>query len=126
MTTRGGPFFGVDPRSLRLRAEKMLAHLGLSGAGLSIALVDDACIRELNRDYRSINRPTDVLAFAMGEGEPAFVADKLPNLLGDVVISVPTAKRQASRLGRGLLDRASPRLRQSGIGLTGGTPGAAT
>jgi len=59
---------------------------------VALRLCDDATIRELNRDYRGKNKPTDVLAFAQREG-PA--AD--PSLLGDIVISVPTAKRQAKR-----------------------------
>ena len=57
---------------------------------VSLQLVDDAAIRVLNRDYRGKNKPTDVLAFAQREGPAAS-----PDLLGDIVISVPTAKRQA-------------------------------
>ncbi len=101
---------------MRLRAQKMVAALGLEDAELSIALVDDPCIQELNRDYRDIDRPTDVLAFAMAEGEegeerdPVVVPEGLPTLLGDVVISVPTARRQARRLGRPLLDELTTLL----------------
>ncbi|HEY5949638.1 MAG TPA: rRNA maturation RNase YbeY [Kofleriaceae bacterium] len=57
---------------------------------VALRLCDDATIRELNRDYRSKNRPTDVLAFAQREAATADFA-----LLGDIVISVETAKRQA-------------------------------
>ena len=60
---------------------------------VSVLLTDDADIRQLNRDFRSINTPTDVLAFAMREGEDS---DINPILLGDVVISLETAARQAS------------------------------
>lgn len=60
---------------------------------VSVLLTDDADIRQLNRDYRDIDAPTDVLAFAMREGEDS---DINPILLGDLVISLETAARQAS------------------------------
>ncbi len=56
--------------------------------------VDDREMRVLNRDYRGKDKPTDVLAFAHREG-PA--ADLHPDVLGDIVISVETAKQQAKR-----------------------------
>ncbi len=58
---------------------------------VSVLLTDDADIRQLNRDYRGIDTPTDVLAFAMREGEDP---DINPILLGDLVISLETAARQ--------------------------------
>jgi probable rRNA maturation factor len=61
-------------------------------AGLT--LTDDDEIHALNRDWRKKDRPTDVLAFAMREGKGGALA---PGLLGDVVISVETAARQARR-----------------------------
>ena len=60
---------------------------------VSVLLTDDADIRQLNRDYRGIDAPTDVLAFAMREGEDS---DINPILLGDLVISLETAARQVS------------------------------
>jgi probable rRNA maturation factor len=88
---------------VKRRAEKMLAALGLTGAELSVALVDDAAIRALNRDYRRKDRPTDVLAFAMEEGEGALAASGA-RVLGDVIVSIDTAARQARRRRRSLLD----------------------
>jgi probable rRNA maturation factor len=61
---------------------------------VSLRLVDDPTIHELNRDYRSKDKPTDVLAFAQREG-PAGALH--PELLGDIVISLDTARRQAKR-----------------------------
>lgn len=61
---------------------------------VSLRLTSDATIRVLNRDYRGKDRPTDVLAFAHREG-PA--AELHPELLGDLVISVETARAQAKR-----------------------------
>jgi probable rRNA maturation factor len=61
-------------------------------AELSILLTGDDRIQMLNRVYRKKNRPTDVLAFAQHEGT---FGDRASRLLGDVVISIPTARRQA-------------------------------
>ncbi len=55
-------------------------------------MVDDAAIRDLNRIYRGVDAPTDVLAFPMREGRFGRLS---PDLLGDVVISAETASRQA-------------------------------
>ena len=60
---------------------------------VSVLLTDDADIKHLNRDYRGVDAPTDVLAFAMREGEEGHVS---PNLLGDLVISLETASRQVT------------------------------
>ena len=66
---------------------------------VSILLTDDAEIRVLNHQYRHIDGPTDVLAFAMREG----IGGNLnPQLLGDLVISVPTAQRQSIANGHSL------------------------
>jgi probable rRNA maturation factor len=59
---------------------------------VSLRLTTDAEIRVLNRDYRGKDKPTDVLAFAQREAPGAS-----PDLLGDLVISVDTARRQAKR-----------------------------
>lgn len=83
---------------LRTRVRRMLRAAGLAedGARLeaSLRLTDDATIHALNRDFRDADRPTDVLAFAMREGEGAGLH---PEVLGDIVISVDTAARQARR-----------------------------
>ena len=55
--------------------------------------MDDREIREINRDYLGKDRPTNVISFAMQEGEGAGVQ---PDLLGDVVISAETAARDAA------------------------------
>jgi probable rRNA maturation factor len=67
-------------------------HEGRKDLEVALRLCDDAAIHELNRDYRGKNKPTDVLAFAQREAQGAD-----PSLLGDIVISVPTAKRQAKK-----------------------------
>ena len=75
-------------------ARAMLRALELPRAELSILLCGDREIHALNRDYRGKDKPTDVLAFAMREGEDA---GRAGDLLGDVVISLETAKRQAEQ-----------------------------
>ena len=60
---------------------------------VSVLLTDDGDMRQLNREYRGIDAPTDVLAFSMREGEDGGVN---PDLLGDLVVSLETAARQAS------------------------------
>ena len=66
---------------------------------LSIVLTDDAHIRVLNRDFRGKDMPTDVLSFCQMEGEP-FVSP-VP-ILGDLVISLETASRQADERGHSM------------------------
>jgi probable rRNA maturation factor len=91
------------PRPLARRverwAERMLAALALPSAVLSVHVCDDATIHALNRQYRRKDKPTDVLAFAAREARGFLVP---PELLGDVVISIETAARQAAAAGKGL------------------------
>jgi len=97
VSTRALKKRSVAPATVRERATRMLVALRLERAELSVLLCDDATIHELNRDYRDKDRPTDVLAFAMRDGEYGALA---PDLLGDVVISLETARRQAAEHGR--------------------------
>jgi probable rRNA maturation factor len=101
VTTQGGPFPDASRAVVRRRAEKMLAHLGLPAVELSVALVDDATIHRLNQSYRHKDKPTDVLAIPLQELTPPALPS--PGLLGDVILSVETARRQAARHRRPLL-----------------------
>jgi probable rRNA maturation factor len=83
----------ISGAAVRRAAEAMLRALGLSSAELSILLCGDRDIHALNRDYRGRDKPTDVLAFAMREGVDG---DRAGDILGDVVISIETAARQAA------------------------------
>jgi probable rRNA maturation factor len=82
------------------RARAMLDAVQMSESELSILLTDDDQIRVLNRLYRQKNRATDVLAFAQREG---VVRDRAGQLLGDVVVSIPTARRQGGARGAPLI-----------------------
>lgn len=99
VSTQGGPFAGVSARVIKGRAEKMLRHLGLAEVELSVALVDDATIHALNREFRHKDKPTDVLSFPQFDPVPVDVA----GLLGDVILSIETARRQAKLHRRPLL-----------------------
>ena len=79
-------------------AQRMLEAMGVGHADLSVLLCDDPTIHELNRTYRGMDKPTDVLAFALLEGQAMPQGELL--LLGDVVISIPTAIRQAEERQR--------------------------
>jgi probable rRNA maturation factor len=108
-------------RKLRVEVARMLRAAARrdrrSDYEASLRLVGDAAIHALNRDYRHKDRPTDVLAFAQREVPGSGVAPMStpdapdacpPELLGDIVISVDTARRQARRgLYRELLHLAS-------------------
>ena len=76
--------------------QKTLANLGLPEAELSLLLVDDRQIRKLNHRFLGRDKPTNVLAFSMREGEYSSLH---PHLLGDLVISIETAKRQSKQSG---------------------------
>lgn len=78
-------------------AQAVLRAVGEPRAELSLELVGDGRMRRLNQIYRGNNRTTDVLAFAMREAP-----SPCRRLLGDIVISVPTAMRQAKEAGRSL------------------------
>ena len=70
--------------------------MGCDTHELSIVFVDDEEITRLNRQYFHRNRPTNVISFPMGAGDP----DTLHSpILGDVVISTETAKREAAAVG---------------------------
>jgi probable rRNA maturation factor len=91
----------VNPRIVRALADKMLAALDLSAAELSILLTDDAGIRVLNRTHRGKDKPTDVLSFPLDEDADG--PDDV-RLLGDVVLSIDTAERQARSRRRDLME----------------------
>ncbi len=91
-------------RAIAQRAERMLAAIRMEQAEVSILLCDDETIHQLNRDYRGKDRPTDVLAFAMREGEGGGVQ---PSMLGDIVISIDTTRRQAHERGLAIVEEAT-------------------
>jgi probable rRNA maturation factor len=100
-------------RLLRL-AQAMLSHVGESAAELGLTFIGDRRMRRLNHRFRNKDRATDVLAFATREARLPHGVDLSARLLGDVVISVPTAMRQAKE-GRRSLDQELVALMIHGI-----------
>lgn len=90
-------------RRLKSLAQRLLqAERCGENTEASILLTDDESIRILNRDYRRIDSATDVLSFSQTEGDEGPAGEPDDGLLGDVVISVETARRQAREQGRSL------------------------
>lgn len=85
-----------DPAPLTRALDTGLRVLGLGGREVSVLLCDDEAIRTLNRDWRGLDEPTDVLSFPTG-ALPEGDGFKPP--LGDIAISVPYAARQAEARG---------------------------
>ena len=82
----------VSPARLARTAERALAALGRAAGDVDVLVVDDAAIKRLNRLHRGVSRRTDVLAF------PLEVPGTPSPLVGQIVISAETARRQARRL----------------------------
>ena len=102
---------GLDARKVKRTARKLLGEVGERDSALSISFVDDVTIRRLNHLHRGKDRATDVLSFplialrgalpraslvGLGTGPQD---DTPERLLGDIVISVETARRQAAAYG---------------------------
>ena len=105
---------GLSRQEIEKRLSRMMTELKLQGAELSVVLTGDDQIRELNRFYRKKDRPTDVLAFPMEECPP-----DVPRLLGDVIVSIPTARAQAVQAGRPPIDEVTMLLAHGVLHLLG-------
>lgn len=106
--------YPLDRRHLAQLARAVLVAIGEASSTLSIIIIRDRQMRQLNRDWRGIDQPTDVLSFAYhesetgeaetGEADPGEVELSAATAgpgghLGDLVISVETAARYATRYG---------------------------
>ncbi len=115
LVVEAGPYAGLSRADIARRAGAMLTAAGERGSELSVVLTNDQRIQELNRVYRKKDRPTDVLAFAQRDG--ALAPGSL--LLGDVIVSVPTAARQATAAGHSLLSEVTMLLAHGILHLLG-------
>jgi probable rRNA maturation factor len=104
---RGAGLPRFDRPLLARRARAALRAVGHTRSELSLALVDDDAMRALNEAHRGKPGPTDVLSFSLVEGAHA---DRRGALLGDVVIDVEQADRQARRARRPLDDELAKLL----------------
>jgi probable rRNA maturation factor len=84
----------IDRKRAAALCRAALDRIGRPEAVLTVTFIRDRAMRRLNRDYRGIDRPTDVLSFAYHEGEETAACDETRHI-GDVVISVETAERYA-------------------------------
>lgn len=91
----------LDTRNIRKFTQDVLDLLGCGEKELSLVLASDRQITEINRDYLGRNKPTNVISFAMAEGD---FGDLDTGLLGDVIVSVDTAIRHAAGSGSEPLD----------------------
>ncbi|MBQ5832273.1 MAG: rRNA maturation RNase YbeY [Selenomonadales bacterium] len=90
----------IEDRIIEVLEETARVHEVDDLAEVSLMFTDDETIHEMNREYRGIDRPTDVLSFALEEGEEEEIyGGPEENLLGDIIISVETATRQAEEYG---------------------------
>ena len=88
---------GLKPTVARA-AEALLAQQKLKKAAVTILLTTDAAVKELNRDYRGKNKPTNVLSFENGAEENGI------QQLGDIVLAYETIAREAEEQGKKLKD----------------------
>ncbi len=96
----------VDEKILSeiLRAADVVGKLyGCENSELSITLTDDKNIHALNKKYRNIDRPTDVLSFAFRESDEPQILNAEVEILGDIIISLERAKEQAEEFGHSFL-----------------------
>ena len=76
--------------------KKTLEHENASDSYLSIIFVDNDAIRDINKNYRNIDRETDVISFALEDADKIDVGDRI---LGDIYISIDKMQEQAKEYG---------------------------
>ena len=89
----------LDLEVLRQTALATLIHQAAPDVEVAIVITDDESLQELNRRFRGIDAPTDVLAFPDDTRGPVVSAPGLPRYLGDIAISYPRAAEQAAEAG---------------------------
>ena len=114
-----------DVTDIDAHALEQLAHRALEAedveeaSELSIVLADDDTVQALNREYRGTDAPTDVLSFAQSEGDDFARSDDASPHLGDVIISMDTARRQAEEFHVPLQDEVAHLLLHGVLHLLG-------
>ena len=87
----------IDMRAVRRLVNAVLEEYGRADSDLTILFTDDTFLRKLNLEFRGIDKTTDVLSFAMMEGDESDEPSEAETVLGDVMISVERASVQARR-----------------------------
>ena len=96
-----------DMDAVRRAVETVGRLYGAEEAEVSVTLTDDANIHVLNREYRGVDRPTDVLSFALMESEEPEIIGGASEVLGDLVISLERVQAQAEEYGHSALRELS-------------------
>ena len=91
------PNINIDCTDLENMIEKVMDHLGCQNTEVSILLTRDKDICLLNKAFRGIDQPTDVLSFPQNQNEDPSIPGE--NFLGDIAVSLDTAKIQANEHG---------------------------
>lgn len=98
----GSEYDWLDERYNRL-AETTFKMLNVQiNYEIDVSLVDDETIHQINRDYRKVDRVTDVISFAFNDDKDprdAILNPEVPRMLGEILICLPQAKRQAEQIG---------------------------
>ena len=92
----------IDTVAVKKCVLQIMAYLGCSDQELSVVFGSDRLLQELNRTYRHKDRPTNVLAFPQS---PTYAGEPATTMLGDVIVSLPTAAREARDLQQALEER---------------------
>ncbi len=92
----------IHTAAVKRRVRCIMAYLGCSDRELSVVFGNDYLLQELNRTYRHQDRATNVLAFPQ---HPTYEGEPVTTMLGDVIVSLPTAAREASALQQTLEER---------------------
>ncbi|PKP56303.1 rRNA maturation RNase YbeY [Candidatus Atribacteria bacterium HGW-Atribacteria-1] len=93
----------INQRKTKGIIKMVLQHLKVDEkTEISVLFTDDKFIRSLNNKYRGIDKPTDVLSFSLREGSVKTPKAESDKLLGDIIISVETAQRQADNLNHSM------------------------
>jgi len=87
----------IEEKDLKKLSKYMIKYMGLKNISFSVIFVDNDTIKELNKNYRKIDRVTDVISFAFEDNED-FVYNDI-RMLGDIFICIPQMKRQATEYG---------------------------
>lgn len=93
----------IKPEQLRDAAQKTLTHCGSETGALSINVTTAEAVRALNREFRGVDAPTDVLSFGATADDDFFMPADVP-YLGDIAIAAPIARRQAAAMGHSPAD----------------------
>ena len=95
----------LEEKELKKLIKYALKYMNLKNVSFSVIFVDNNKIHKLNKDYRNIDRPTDVITFRLADYEEV-MCGKI-NILGDVYISLDKAKEQAIEYGHSYLRELS-------------------